>query len=271
MSATTRDTTTTQAPATDGGALATLDGSGSMMNFIANAVTNPNIDEKKLETLFRVQLEAEANDARRQFNRALHEAQKRMPRVARNGTIKLGTDKTSGKDRGSIPFAKWEDVDAIVRPIMSEYGFSVTFSNETRGPAGITWVATHRHIAGHQETNSITLPPDEGHGRNSLQAAGSTNSYAKRYLVEDFYNIVRVGADDDGKRGGTKYINDDEIVQIRSLLDEEPKPNEAEFFKWLGVRGLTEIPASQFTAALNALERRRDALLAGRMKEGTKT
>ena len=225
----------------------------SMLNFIASALENPNIDANKLKALLDMQREVAADDARAQFNRALHEAQAEMPRVQKNGCIDLGVDKNSGKPRGSIPFATWEDVDRAVRPIMVKHGFSVTFSNEDRGPAGIKWTATHRHLAGHQEANSITLPPDEGHGRNSLQAGGSTQSYAKRYLVEAFYNIVRAGVDDDGKRGGTVYIDLDTAAAVHAELARRKIPFEA-FCEVLGVRSIEEIEVKNLPAARNALK-----------------
>ena len=44
-----------------------------------------------------------------------------MPRVAKNGTIRLGEGK------GVIPFATWEDMDTALRPVMQRHGFSLSF------------------------------------------------------------------------------------------------------------------------------------------------
>jgi hypothetical protein len=218
----------------------------SMLNFIAMAVTNPDVDVAKLDALLRMQREVAADDAKAQFFRALHAGQQKMPRVKKNGTIDLG--EKDGKSRGSMRFATWEDVDAICRPIYTEFGFSVTFSSPSKSEQGIVWTATWRHVAGHSEENQITLPPDTGAGRNSLQAAGSTNSYAKRLLTEDWWNIVREGADDDGKRGGTVYITAEQVAGITANLAKRKIP-ESDFLRAMGVNSVAEIEAKDFEEA----------------------
>jgi hypothetical protein len=223
----------------------------SMLNFIAQAVTNPDIDANKLKMLLDMQRGVAADDAKAQFFRALHAAQQEMPRVKKNGTIDLG--EKDGKSRGSMRFATWEDVDSVARPIYAKHGFSVTFSSPEKSEQGIVWRATWRHVAGHDESNSMTLPPDTGAGRNPLQAAGSTNSYAKRFLTEDFWNIVREGADDDGKRGGTAYIDAEKIANLKRGIATKKIP-EAEFLLMMDVQSLEEIEERTYAVAVNAIK-----------------
>jgi len=224
----------------------------SMLNFVAEALHNKDIDHNKLDALLRMQREIVADDARGQFNRALHAAQSEMPRVKKNGTIDL--TRKDGTTGGSIPFAKWEDVDAIVRPIAQRYGFSYTFSSEerTRDGGGVNMHGTFRHIAGHSETISMVLPLDTGAGRNNIQAAGSTNSYGRRYLTENFFNIVREGADDDGRAAGTRYIPAETVTAIAEALKKRKIP-EHEFVVLLGVRSLEEIEMHDLPRAKNAI------------------
>jgi hypothetical protein len=188
-----------------------------------------------------------------------------MPRVKKNGSIELGEDK-KGNSR-AIPFATWEDVDDVVRPIMHRHGFSVTFSSDNKNEMGITWTATHRHVAGHSEQNSMILPLDTGPGRSPIQAAGSTNSYAKRYLVEDFYNIVREKADDDGHAAGVKFLTAAQVDELTALLRE----TKTETGRWLqavpGTRSLEEIEIGAFTVCKNSLLAKRAQIAA---KEGPK-
>lgn len=231
----------------------------SIMTFIAMALERPEIDASKLKALLDMQREVAADDAKAQFNRALHEAQAEMPRVKKNGSIDLIKEEGGKKvNKGNMRFATWEDVDSVCRPIMQKYGFSVTFSSPLKSEVGIVWTATHRHIGGHQETNSITLPPDTGAGRNALQAAGSTNSYAKRYLVEDFYNIVRAGADDDGRAGGTVYLAEDQVEELRNLLM-ETKSDIPRFMTQFGIKDVTEMERGAFIGAKNLLLQKRAA------------
>lgn len=219
---------------------------GSLLSFVAMAVRDPNIDVAKLDALLRMQREIVADDAKAQFNRALHAAQSEMPRVAKNGTILLGEKK------GSIPFATWEDVDTVVRPVATKHGFSSTFTSLERAGGGAIMSGTFRHVAGHSETLTMSLPLDTGPGRNNIQAAGSTNSYGKRYLTENFYNIVRKGQDDDGHAAGTVYIDEETVGKIIAELKKRKIP-EADFVVAMGVRSVEEIETKNLAAARNAI------------------
>ena len=186
---------------------------GSLAAALARVAADPNIDPARMRELHAIHREIVADEARAAFHEALRAMQREMPRVKKNGTVSLVKD---GVDKGSYRFATWEDIDTIVRPILDRYGFSVTFSEVASDANGIRWAATWRR-AGHAEQNFITLPADAGHGRNPLQARGSTSSYAKRYLTEDFCNIVREAADDDGVRGGRKYLDAERVAELEGL------------------------------------------------------
>jgi hypothetical protein len=182
-----------------------------MMNFIAEAVTNPAIDVAKLEVLLRMKREVTADRGVLLFNEALHRAQAAMPRVKKNGTIDMGS-------KGSMKFAKWEDMDTILRPILDAHGFSLSFDTAPRDGGGSVITGTLQHTAGHHRTASMSLPLDSGAGRNNLQAAGSTLSYGKRYVAEMLLNIVREGDDDDGKAGGMVFVTQAEATELTNLV-----------------------------------------------------
>jgi hypothetical protein len=227
---------------------------GSLSAALARAAADPTIDPQRMRELHAIHREIVADEAKAAFNEALRALQAEMPRVKKNGTVNLVRD---GKDLGAYRFATWEDIDAIVRPLLEKHGFAVTFSEAASDANGIRWAATWRHNAGHSEQNFITLPPDSGHGRNPLQARGSTSSYAKRYLAEDFCNIVREAADDDGKRGGTVYISPEQCDIIRGLLkdaDRQEGPFLDRLFAGV-VRSVEEIEdGTSYMAAKSTLE-----------------
>ncbi len=225
----------------------------SMMNFIAQAIHDPNISESKLEVLLRLQREVRDDEAREAFNEALYQAQAEMPRVKKNGTIDLGVDKNTGRPRGSIPFAKYEDVDAIVRPIAHKYGFSYSFSATERGRDGGGAVCSMTLRRGrHSEVFTLPLPLDTGPGRNNLQAMGSTMSYCYRYLTEMAFRIVREGADDDGVRGGKVYITQEQADDLIQMLA-ETKSDLQRFYTQFGINDLTEMERANYTVARNML------------------
>lgn len=221
---------------------------GFLAAALARAAADPTIDPQRMRELHAIHREIVADEAKAAFNEALRAMQSEMPRVKKNGTVSLG-------GKGSYRFATWEDIDTIVRPMLQKHGFSVTFSEVSSDANGIRWSATWRHSEGHSDINFITLPADGGAGRNPLQARGSSSAYAKRYLTEGFCNIVREDADDDGVRGGTKFITDDEVKQLDGLLT-AAKADRTRFLQYYNVDDLTEMTSASFVQAVNALNQK---------------
>lgn len=182
----------------------------TLLSAIVRMASDSSIDVAKLQALLEMQQRLEARQAEAAFNAAHARVVAAMPRVPKNGVVNLGTGK------GSYNFARWEDVDSLLRPLMQAEGFSLTFDSQYRDGGGAVVIATLLHAGGHSRQASIPLALDTGAGRNNLQAMGSTLSYGKRYLAEMLFNIVREGADDDGRSGGKQYLSS---AQQSELLD----------------------------------------------------
>lgn len=190
---------------------ATTEGPGALLSAIVGLAKDPEFDVNKLQALMGMQERLEDRQAERAFVRALHDAQAEIPAIAKNGTVALG--------KGSYAFATWEDMDKVLRPIMDKHGFTLSFDMAMRpgegGGAIIT--GTLMHADGHSKSAAIPLALDGGPGRNALQAMGSTMSYGRRYVTEMLFNLVRKGADDDGVRGGKKFITEEQAGELREL------------------------------------------------------
>ena len=223
---------------------------GSMLTVIQAAATNPLVDVTKMQALLEMQFKLEEREAERAFNQALARVTRGMPRVAKNGTIELG-------GKGSIPFARWEDMDSIVRPRLEGEGFTLSFNSAPRANEGGGAVisGTLLHADGHSRTVSIPLPLDSGPGRNNLQAMGSTLSYGKRYCTEMLLNIVREGADDDGKSGGTRYVTEDQALEIEGLIT-ATKSDRIGFMRHFEIESVLELKVEHYTAAVNMLRQK---------------
>jgi len=73
-----------------------------------------------------------------------------------------------------------------------------------------------KHLpGGHYEDSFVPAPPDTTGGKSGVQAVGSTNSFLRRYVVCNIFNIVVVGDDDDGN-GGT--IDEPQVETILALI-----------------------------------------------------
>lgn len=221
----------------------------TMLAVVARAAADPGVDVAKMEALLRIQRELMADQARAEFNTAFARLSAKLPRVKKNGTVELG----SGK--GSYPFAKWEDIDRIIRPMLAEEGFGgLTFESAPRqgDGGGLIVTGTLLHSNGHSRSASIPLPLDSGPGRNNLQAMGSTLSYGKRYAAEMLLNIVREGEDDDGVAGGKALITAAQVKEVNDLLMAK-NGNLDRFCKFMGIEAIPDIEQRHFALAMNAL------------------
>ena len=229
------------------------EGPANLLSAIVTLAKDPGVDVAKLQALLSMQERMEARDAEAAFNVALHAAQAEMPRVKKNGTINLKKD---GKDLGSIPFARFEDMDTLLRPIMDRHGFSISFDMQHREGGGGIITGTLLHERGHSQKASMPLALDTGPGRNNLQAMGSTLSYGKRYILEMLFHIVREGADDDGHAGGQRFITQDEADLLRVLLKQAGR-QEMPFLDRLfsgSVRSFEEVEAGAYVVVRNTLD-----------------
>jgi hypothetical protein len=219
-----------------------------MLVMIERLVMDPAVDPSKLAAILEIKIKLDAIEAKAQYERAMARLQPRLPRIDKRGVIKLG--------KGEIPYARYEDIHAIVQPLMIAEGFSITFPS-SRTPTGVLLTAKLAHAAGHSETSEMQLPADKGPGRNELQALGSALTYAKRYLLCGLLNIVTCDEDDDGISACAQYLTPAQVDHIADLLTRANilvGSNEmSNFLKYMGVEMLADIRASDFSKAVTAL------------------
>jgi hypothetical protein len=233
----------------DAAALPAVPAPQSLLPAIIGLAKDPSVDVAKLDALLKMQAQMEERDAKREAVEAFTKLSADLPRVRKNGTIDLGKGR-------AIAFAKWEDMDAVIRPLLVANGFSLSFNSETREGGGLVVTGELMHRSGHVRTATIPLPLDSGPGRNNLQAVGSTLSDGKRYCAEMLLNIVREGEDDDGHAAGLRFISGEEVEQLQKLI-EETGTDERRFLDVLQLQHLGEIQQGGFTIARNMLLQKR--------------
>jgi hypothetical protein len=225
----------------------------TVLQMIARAASDPSVDVAKMGELLSLQERIMAKQAEIVFHRAFALASKEMPRVAKNGVISLGAGK------GSIPFVRYEDLDATIRPIEAKYGFTRSFSSEPTDK-GVLMVVRLSHEGGHAERSVMQLPPDPGPGRNALQAIGSSHQYGRRYLTVGIWNIVTEGADDDGRAVG--FVDDSQLSKLTDMLaaceefygpEQRPKVVSA-FLGSMKVKALSEIQRKDYARAMQLIQ-----------------
>lgn len=235
----------------------TPDESTAIIQVIERAAMNPNVDIDKMERLLQMQERIIERNARAAFTGALADMQPKLPVINERGRIEVPAK--DGKAGHSTPYAKWEDINEAIRPLLAEHGFALSFrvGMAADGKIEVTGVLSHRE--GHQVETTITLMHDSSGSKNAVQAVGSSTSYGKRYTAMALLNITTRGEDDDGLLAGApEFITDLQMGDLVALMD-EVKADRQRFLDFLKIDTLAHLPKSRLQFAIKQLEAKRKA------------
>lgn len=170
--------------------------SAAIFQIIERAARDPSVDIDKMQRLMDMQEKMQASRARTAYAEDFAAMQPHLPIIPEHG-----------KGHNNASYALWEDVNELIKPVLSQFGFGLSFKvKDAQGGVEITAVCTHRE--GHSDETSKTFPVDTSGNKNAIQAQGSTISYGKRYTATALLNLTsRLEKDDDGKNGGGKAID----------------------------------------------------------------
>lgn len=218
-------------------------GAAPLMEVISRAAADPNTDVDKLERLLGMYERITAQQAKAAFTSALAQMQPELPIIQERGEA-----------ANKITYARWEDINEAIRPLLHAHGFALNFRiGRVDGTVAVTGILSHAD--GHSEETTLDLPVDTGPGRNAVQSVGSSVSYGKRYTAIALLNITsrhRQDRDDDGNAAGG-LISAEQVRTLDALI-KGADADRAAFLKYLGVSDLADLPATKFKAALNALQ-----------------
>jgi hypothetical protein len=235
----------------------------SILQVIAMVASNPAADIDKLERLLAMQERLEEKQAKTAYSDAMSRLQPKLPQIEKHGRREVN---------GVLhnKFAKAEDIDTVIRPLLASEGFSLSFdSNPSKETPGSTeFVGTCSHRNGHSETRRITLPPDKGGSKNNIQEIVSSFSYAQKSLVKMLLNIVARDEDKDGELPG--FIDERETDQLFDLCaqcdgfkpPEEKIGTEAQILHKYKIKTLGDLQKKKYAEVVGTLMDRH-ALLRG--------
>lgn len=195
---------------------------GALLTAMLEKASDPNLDKDKFIVLKDAVKEFAADEAERAFNWDMSLVQAEMQPVVRRLEVKLEGKDGSNAGQG-YKVADALDIDEMIKPIYTKYGFSVTHTRRPRDAdgGGFVVMSTLRHRGGHCILAEFPLALDTGPGRNNAKAAGSTDTYGRKYNILGLFNIVRKNEDQDGDVGaGGQPITFDEAAAIKKLVDE---------------------------------------------------
>lgn len=158
------------------------------LTFAQRVALDPTIDVERLEKIIEMERNSERYAAEKSFSLAMAEMQPKLPAVEKTGDNKHLKSK----------YAKLEDIQKAVKPLLAEHGFAVRWTSETiDARIHVTCIITHRD--GHSERDTLPLPVLTQNGTNALQQHGVTMSYGKRYTLCNVLGIQLGGEDSDGE------------------------------------------------------------------------
>ncbi len=193
----------------------------SLLQAIVRAASDPATDLEKIERLYALHERVLKDQREIEFNAAFSRAQAKMPVVATNAA----NTQTNSK------YAKLAAIVKAIAPIYTAEGFSVSFN--TADSPKEKWVrilGTLSHASGHSREYHIDLPPDEvgakgNVNKTQVHATGSTNSYARRYLICMMFNLTTED-DNDGNRE-KNVMPDAALADWTAKIDEVQTMDEA--------------------------------------------
>ena len=164
----------------------------SVLNMIARAASDPAVDIGKLEALMAMQERVLARENARLFASDMAEAQAEMEPVIRDAVNPFIGNK----------YARLEAIDKEIRPIYTQYGFSVRYRCDACREGAVKVVCIVSHRAGHTEEFPIEAPLDAAGSKGqtnkpAVQAVGSTITYLRRYALTMAFNVVMENDSDD--------------------------------------------------------------------------
>lgn len=171
---------------------------------LAELAANPAVDVDKLERLIALRERDQNRSAEEAFNVAYMAMSEELPIISERGQI------LNKQNLVQSQYAKFEDIQRIIAPILRKHGFALSFRTEWPETtiARITGILTHR--AGHARESSFQSTADTSGGKNAVQGMGSAVAYGRRYTTIDLLNLVTVGADDDGAASARQGVKEPE-------------------------------------------------------------
>lgn len=185
----------------------------SMISVIERAAMNPDVDIDKMERLLEMQERILAREAEREFHAAMAACQAEIEPVVKNRV----NDQTRSR------YADLEQIDKVIKPILTKHGFSVTYGQDDCPHENhIRIVAVVSHRGGHSIRRHADIPIDnvgmKGTQNKTLtHATGSTFSYGRRYLKCLIFDVPL--ADDDGNAAGGISAQDERAINVKLEME----------------------------------------------------
>jgi hypothetical protein len=231
----------------------------TVLALIERVTLDPCAGVEKLDRLAAIFERLEAKEAELAFNAAKGRILKKLAgiKIVKNRPVLSEID--NGKQNGTFEafkYAPLEEIDKHLRPLLAEEQMDLSYSNEPCEGGGILIRGRLKHLpSGHFEDSFMSAPPDTTGGKSNVQAVGSTNSFLRRYVACNIFNIVVVGDDDDGNGGTIDEAQAKTILELIKKAKVGPK-----FLKYMKAQSVEEAGSLEAAVATIAARDYRKAV-----------
>src|SRR5215471_8513597 len=230
----------------------------TVLALIERVALDPSTGVEKLDSVMAMHERLKAKEAELAFNGAKGRILKKLAgiKIVKNRPVLSDID--NGKQRGIVEafrYAPLEEIDKQLRPLLAEEQMDLSYSDEPC-EGGILIRGRLKHLpGGHYEDSFMPAPPDTTGGKSNVQAVGSTNSFLRRYVACNIFNIVVVRDDDDGVGGTIDEAQTKTIVELIKKAKVGPK-----FLKYMRARSVEEAGSLEAAVATIAARDYRKAV-----------
>lgn len=234
----------------------------AMMAIMERMAKNKEVDTAKLAQIKEFGMDILNDQRRAAFDAAFSQMQNDLPTITARGTIEIREKDARGGRTGAVlqstKYAKWEDINEAIKPVLHRHGFGLRFVTGLAddGRVKVTGILSGH---GHREESVFILPHDSTGSKNAVQAIGSSTSYGKRYAASALLNLTTRGEDDDASSFTDQIEQDDrpkvtqrQIEELIELCDAKGCPR-AKFLKHIGAEAFKDIPAVDFEAHVDLI------------------
>lgn len=165
-----------------------------------------------IERMATLQRDERDYQAKVEFDEALSRCQERLRQVSAD----------AANAQTNSRYASYSKLDKMVRPIYTAEGFSVSFSEKDCPTPGKTRFVAFLSRSGVirefiKDLSPSTKGPKGSDVMTPIHADASADSYAKRYLLKNIFNIA-IGEDDNDGNGSSEGLDDDRTNQLGNAI-----------------------------------------------------
>src|SRR3984893_12591043 len=226
-----------------------LDSPSMVVALIERVAIDPRAGVEKLERMMAMYEWLKAKEAELAYNAAKGRILKKLARIkiVKNRSVLYAVEQGEPQNGTyeAFKYAPLEEIDKHLRPLLAKEDMDLSYSDEPREGGGILIRGRLKHLpSGHYEDSFMPAPPDTTGGKSSVQAVGSTNSFLRRYVAWNIFNIVVVGDDDDGTGETLDEAQTKTVLDLMKRAKVGPK-----FLKYMRAQSVEQAGSLETAAA----------------------